>query len=93
MTRAKLSSKNQIVIPRAARKAPRVKAGDTIEIVVRDPMLLLFPKPESYEAAIRGLARGLYPQEYLDKEPPAHSGYPASSDCGAIGSAGPYFER
>jgi AbrB family looped-hinge helix DNA binding protein len=68
MAGAKLSSKNQIVIPKEARVALGLKAGDTIEIVVRDRMLLLFPRPKSYEAAIRGLARGLYPEGYLEKE-------------------------
>lgn len=68
MAEAKLSSKNQIVIPREAREALGVTAGDMIEIVVRDRTLLLFAKPKSYEAAIRGLARGLYPADYLEKE-------------------------
>ncbi len=68
MAEAKLSSKNQIVIPKEAREALGLKAGDKIEIVVRDRTLLLFPRPKSYEAAIRGLARGLYPEGYLDKE-------------------------
>ena len=56
MAEAKLSSKNQIVIPKDAREALGLKAGDKIEIVVRDRTLLLFPRPKSYEAAIRGIA-------------------------------------
>ena len=68
MAAAKLSSKNQIVIPKEAREALGLKAGDKIEIVARDRTLLLFPRPKSYEAAIRGIARGLYPEGYLDKE-------------------------
>lgn len=68
MATVKLSSKNQIVIPREAREALGLKAGDKIEIVVRDRTLLLFPKPKSYEAAIRGLARELYPEGYIERE-------------------------
>jgi len=68
MAEAKLSSKNQIVIPKEAREALGLKAGDKIEIVVRDQTLLMFPRPKSYAAALRGMARGLYPKGYLDKE-------------------------
>jgi AbrB family looped-hinge helix DNA binding protein len=58
MTEAKLSSKNQIVIPREARETLKLKAGDK----------LVFPKPKSWEAAIHGIARGLYPEDYIEKE-------------------------
>ena len=68
MAGAKLSSKNQIVIPREAREALGVKAGDTIEIVVKGGTLIVFRRPKSYAAALRGIARGLYPEGYLDKE-------------------------
>ena len=63
-----LSSKNQIVIPREAREQLKLKAGDKLEIVVKGDMILIFPRPKSYEAALRGIARGLYPEGYLDKE-------------------------
>ena len=68
MAEAKLSSKNQIVIPKEAREALGVKAGDKIEIVVRDRTVIMFPRPKSYAAALRGIGRGLYPEGYLDKE-------------------------
>jgi AbrB family looped-hinge helix DNA binding protein len=59
MAEATLSTKNQIVIPREARAALRVKPGDKILVVVRGRrVLLLLKKPKSYQAAIRGLARG-----------------------------------
>jgi antitoxin PrlF len=63
-----LSSKNQIVIQKEAREALGLKAGDNIEIVVRDRTAIMFPRPKSYAAALRGIARGLYPEGYLDKE-------------------------
>lgn len=64
----KLSSKNQIVVPLEARKALGLKQGDKLEIVVKGNMIMMFPKPKSWEAAIRGSARGVYPKGYLEKE-------------------------
>lgn len=68
MTEATLSSKNQIVIPREAREALGLKPGDKLLLVVRGTNVLLLRKPKSYRAAIRGMARGLYPKDYLRKE-------------------------
>lgn len=68
MLEAKLSSKNQIVIPRAARKALRLKPGDKILIVVREDRVLVLQKPKSHAAAIRGLGRSSYPEGHLEKE-------------------------
>jgi AbrB family looped-hinge helix DNA binding protein len=68
MLEAKLSSKNQIVIPQAARKALRLKPGDKILIVVREDRVLVLQKPKSHGAAIRGLGRSSYPEGYLTKE-------------------------
>jgi AbrB family looped-hinge helix DNA binding protein len=58
MAEATLSTKNRIVIPREARAALRVKPGDKILVVVRGRRVLLLKKSKSYQAAIRGLARG-----------------------------------
>jgi AbrB family looped-hinge helix DNA binding protein len=63
-----LSARNQIVIPRVARKALRLKPGDKVLVVVRSGKLLVLRKPKSYHAAIRGLARRAYPKTYLQKE-------------------------
>jgi AbrB family looped-hinge helix DNA binding protein len=63
-----LSSKNQIVIPREARKALGLKPGDKVLVVVRSGRVLVLKRPKSYHAAIRGLARGKYPEDYLQKE-------------------------
>ena len=63
-----MSSKNQIVIPREAREALGLKPGDKILVVVRSGKVLVLQKPKSYHVAIRGLARGLYPKDYLKKE-------------------------
>jgi AbrB family looped-hinge helix DNA binding protein len=68
MPEAKLSSKNQIVIPREAREALDLKPGDKLLVLVRGGNVLVLQKPKSYRAAIRGLGRGLYPKDYLRKE-------------------------
>ena len=68
MAEAKLSSKNQIVIPREARDELKLKPGDKLEIVVQGNMAILFKRPKSFAKAIRGIARGVYPEGYLEKE-------------------------
>ena len=68
MSEVKLSSKNQIIIPREAREALGVKAGDKLLVVVRGNTVILLRKPRRYSEAISGIARGLYPDEYLKKE-------------------------
>ena len=68
MTEAKLSTKNQIVIPREARNALHLKPGDKIQVVVRGDRVILLKKPTSHTDAIYGLGRGVYPADYLRKE-------------------------
>jgi len=68
MKEATVSRKNQIVIPREAREVLGIKAGDKVLIVTRGSVAIMLPKPKSYEKAIRGLARGVYSKEYLQKE-------------------------
>jgi AbrB family looped-hinge helix DNA binding protein len=52
-----LSSKNQIVIPREARKALGLKPGDELVVVPRGNCLIILEKPKSYAAAGLGLSR------------------------------------
>ena len=68
MAEVKLSAKNQIVVPREAREALGLKAGDKLLVVAHDNTVILMKKPESYAKAIRGLFRGMYPKDYLRKE-------------------------
>ena len=68
MHEAKLSSKNQIVIPREARNALRIKAGDKLLVVVRGETVILLRKPKNYSRAISETAKGLYTSYYLEKE-------------------------
>jgi len=68
MTEATLSAKNQIVIPREARQALGIKPGDKLLVVVRGGKVLVLEKPRSFADATRGMARGMYPKDYLKKE-------------------------
>ena len=68
MAEATLSAKNQIVIPREARDALRVKPGDKLLVLVRGDRVIILQKPKSPHAAIRGIARGVYPTSHLKKE-------------------------
>jgi AbrB family looped-hinge helix DNA binding protein len=68
MAEATLSAKNQIVIPREAREALGVKPGDKLLVVVRGDRVIVLQKPKSFHAAIRGIARGVYPSNYLEQE-------------------------
>lgn len=68
MAEATLSAKNQIVIPREARQALQLKPGDKILVVVRGERVIILQKPKSHRSAIRGLARGVYSPDHVQKE-------------------------
>ena len=68
MASATVSSKNQIVIPREARDALDLRAGDKVLVVVRGKRVLVLQKPVSHRTAIRGLAGGGYPSRHVHKE-------------------------
>jgi AbrB family looped-hinge helix DNA binding protein len=57
MVQVTLSRKNQIVVPREAREALDVKAGDKLMVVVRGEVVIVLQKPKSHQEAISGLAR------------------------------------
>ena len=64
----KLSSKNQIVIPKEARKAMHVKSGDELLVVVKGDVTVVMPEPKTYSGTLRGLVKGKYPAGYLKRE-------------------------
>lgn len=68
MTEATLSAKNQIVIPREAREALGLKPGDKILVVVRGEKVLVLQRPKSHRVAMRGMARGIYAADHVQKE-------------------------
>lgn len=64
-----LSSKNQIVVPKEAREALRLKPGDKIRVIVLDGRVILQRPIKDPVAALRGASRGLrYPPDYLERE-------------------------
>lgn len=68
MSQATLSSKNQIVIPREARKALGLRPGAKLLVVLQGDHLIVLQKPKSYRKAISGIGKGLYSADYLKKE-------------------------
>ncbi len=68
MSYLKLSSKNQIVLPKEARKAMNVKGGDELLVVVKGNVTILMPKPKKYAEALSGIGKGIYPRDYLKRE-------------------------
>jgi AbrB family looped-hinge helix DNA binding protein len=68
MTEVTLSTKNQIVIPREARRAIGAKAGDKLIVIVRTGRLLVIQKPKSHRAAIQGLTKPACSGDYPEKE-------------------------
>ena len=63
-----LSVENQIVIPKEAREALGLKAGDKLLLLVRGHRVIVLQKTKTHHDAIRGLAEGAYPERYLQKE-------------------------
>lgn len=55
-----LSSKNQIVIPKSARKKLAIEPGDQLILDVEKDSLILKAKPKSYVKHLRGLHRGVW---------------------------------
>lgn len=68
MQTVKMSSKNQIVIPKEAREAMHLKGQDELVIVVKGNITVIMPKPESHRKALAGSGEGIYGEEYLRKE-------------------------
>jgi AbrB family looped-hinge helix DNA binding protein len=68
MPQVKVSSKNQIVVPREAREALHIKPGTRLDVTVRGETIIIMKTPKSYAEALKGIARGVYPPDYLKKE-------------------------
>ncbi|MFC2173832.1 AbrB/MazE/SpoVT family DNA-binding domain-containing protein [Acidobacteriota bacterium] len=64
----RLSSKNQIVLPKEAREAMKLKGRDELLIIVKNGLTIIIPKPESYCQAVSALGKGVYGKEYLKRE-------------------------
>lgn len=68
MHEVKLSAKNQIALPREVRDALKVKAGSRLIIIIRGDTAIILRKPKRYSKAMAGMARGIYPSDYLQRE-------------------------
>jgi AbrB family looped-hinge helix DNA binding protein len=68
----KVSSRNQIAVPRVAREKLHIRSGDRLLVDVQDGVLVLIPQPEDYVAHMAGLHRdvwaGVDTDEYIDQE-------------------------
>jgi len=62
---AKLSSKFQISIPKAIRRAQRWEAGQTFAFIPKGTGVLLVPVPKRDD--LKGLAKGARPEGYRDR--------------------------
>jgi AbrB family looped-hinge helix DNA binding protein len=67
-TTIRLSSKNQIVLPREAREAMHLTGRDELLVVVKGDITVIMPKPKNYQAALSGAGKGVYPKTHLKKE-------------------------
>jgi len=67
-TTIRLSSKNQIVLPREAREAMHLKGKDELLVVVKDNVTIIMLKPKNYREALSGAGKELYTKAYLKKE-------------------------
>jgi AbrB family looped-hinge helix DNA binding protein len=56
----RLSRKNQIVIPRGARKKLALSAGDELIVGVDEESLVIRPKPRSYAEYMQGLHKDVW---------------------------------
>ncbi len=54
MRAIKLSSINQLVLPKEARDAMHVKGGDELLVVIKGNTTVILPKPRKYAVSLYG---------------------------------------
>lgn len=66
----RLSSKYQIVIPKAAREALSLEAGDDLLVLSKSDRVVIVPKPKSFTGRTKGLHREVWlgAEAYLKDE-------------------------
>ena len=60
MLSVKVSTKHQIAVPSEARKALGIKAGDRLDVEVRDGLILLRPRAGTVADRLYGTGRGIF---------------------------------
>jgi len=65
-----LSSKYQVVIPGAARRALSLAAGDQLLVLCKSDRVVLIPKPKNFRRRLAGLHADIWrgARAYLDDE-------------------------
>jgi AbrB family looped-hinge helix DNA binding protein len=67
---ARISSKYQVVIPKAVREALQVQPQDNLLFLVDGDMVIIRPQPDSFAKALAGLHQHLWPEPdaWLEEE-------------------------
>ena len=67
---ARVSSKYQVVIPKAVREALQIGPRDTLLFLLDDDTVSLRPQPESFTDVLRGLHQDVWsdPDSWLETE-------------------------
>jgi AbrB family looped-hinge helix DNA binding protein len=72
VSRVKVSSRNQIVVPAEVRKQLGIGPGDHLLITVRDGYMFIMPEPDDIVAHLRGLHKEIWAdvdvEEYINQE-------------------------
>jgi len=58
--KAKLSGKNQVVVPKEIREQLGIKPGDDLLFIVRGDEIIVRPRPASFAQALRGLHKQIW---------------------------------
>ena len=56
----KVSSRHQIVVPRAARERLNIQSGDRLLVDVQDNVIILIPDPQDYVQHMAGLHKDIW---------------------------------
>lgn len=67
---ARMSTKYQVVVPKAVREALRLQPRDHLLFLLDGDTVILRPKPESFTAALQGLHSEIWqdPDAWLEQE-------------------------
>ncbi len=64
----KLNARNQLTLPLEARKAMNLVGHDELLLVVKNDLVVIMPRPESFRHALGELGKRVYCKNYLKQE-------------------------